>query len=396
MSRRSNHRKRKPHPQPEALRIACTALLVVDQTPFLKKALSTCKRLRKELHSKQALLNDFEEHDRKAFQQWYHSTHGATLTQLREMREELGAYEFIYHHLSQCVYHAFSEVPKLYDELMERKKKGTLYEYVPPHRFTAGNDEHDDYDEDDEGEDWDDDDESMDDFYEKVFGRCGRAAFDGADEPRARTAAKAASDARLKTCYRSLAKRLHPDHSELEESIREKRWFEIQDAYQQGDLEALLRVEAICDMDDTGLTVRLGLARLRDLAAYHKSHLLPLRNALRAAKRDPAFGFAENGPTPKIKREAAEALEYERLDTSEMLGHLRQASAEIRDEIEDHLREQAILKARETRKEERRKARRAAESVRAARSKPGADPASIAKIKNPPPKSHDERQMSFF
>jgi hypothetical protein len=370
--------------------------LVVDQAPFLKKALSTCKRLRNELHSKQALLNDFEEHDRKAFQQWYHGTHGSALSELREMHEELGAYEFIYHHLSQCVYHAFSEVPKLYDELMERKKKGTLYQFVPPNRFTSSQEDESD-DEDWDDDDWDEsDDESTDDFYEKAFGSRGRSAFDGADEPRARSAAKAESDTRLKTCYRSLAKRLHPDHSELEESIREKRWFEIQDAYQNGDLEALLRVEAICDMDDTGLTVKLGLARLRDLAAYHKSHLLPLRNALRAAKRDPAFGFAENGPTPKIKREAAEALEYERLDMSEMLGHLRQASAEIRDEIEDHLREQAILKAQAARKEERREARRAAEPARAASSKSKAPSASQAKTKSTSPKHQEEQQMTFF
>lgn len=38
-----------------------TALLVIDQTPFLKKALSTCRRLRKELHTKQALLAEMVE-----------------------------------------------------------------------------------------------------------------------------------------------------------------------------------------------------------------------------------------------------------------------------------------------------------------------------------------------
>lgn len=400
MTKGSKHRKRKAHPNLGAAEVTCTALLLVDQTPFLKKALSTCKRLRNELHKKQALLNDFEEHDRKAFQQWYHGTHGTTLTQLRELREEMSAYEFIYHHLSQCVYHAFLEVPKLYDELMERKKNGTLYEFVPSSRFASSLDEDEDEKEedwdDDEDEDWDDDDESMEDFFEKVFGRRGRSAFDGIDEPRARSALKAENDARLKACYRGLAKRLHPDHSELEESIRAKRWFEIQDAYQNGDLEALLRVEAVCDMDDTGLTAKLGLARLRDLAAYHQSHLQPLRKALRVAKLDMAFGFSKKGPTPRMERDVAEDLNDERLDVNDMLGHLRQAAAGLRNEVEDHLREQAIRTAQAARADERRKAKRAAEPVRAARSKPKAAPAAQAKNKQTAPKSDDERQMSFF
>jgi len=346
--------------------------LVVDQAPFLKKALSTCKRLRNELHSKQSLLNDFEEHDRKAFQQWYHGTHGATLTQLRELREELSAYEFIYHHLRLCSLHALAKVPKLYDELMERKKNGTLSEFVPPNPFTSNNDDiakdydgEDEWDDnDDDEDDWDEDgDESMEDFFEKEFGRRDRSAFSGEDETRAASAPKAEHDARLKTCYRGLAKRLHPDHSELEESIREKRWFEIQDAYQNGDLEALLRVEAVCDMDDTGLTAKLGLARLRDLAAYHQSHLQPLRKALRVAKLDMAFGFSKKGPTPRMERDVAEDLNDERLDVNDMLGHLRQAAAGLRDEVEDHLREQAIRTAQAARADERRKARRAAEPV---------------------------------
>ena len=90
--------------------------MVVDQAPFLKKALSTCRRLRKELHLKQALLSDFEEQDRSAFQQWLNSTHGKTLTQLRELRDEAAAYQFILHHLSQRAYSDYEAVPALFNE----------------------------------------------------------------------------------------------------------------------------------------------------------------------------------------------------------------------------------------------------------------------------------------
>ena len=147
---------------------------------------------------------------------------------------------------------------------------------------------------------------------------------------------------RLKTCYRTLAKRLHPDHSDWEESIREKRWHEIQDAYQNGDYEGLLRVEAICDMDETGLSVDLGLARLRDLAAYHQSHLLPLRNALSAAKQDIAFGFSKKGPTARIKDVVTSELREKCFDLNEMLEYLVDSVRGIRSHVDAQIRELVV------------------------------------------------------
>ena len=344
--------------------VGCTALLVVDQEPFLKKALSACKRLRKELHKKQALLNDFEEHDRSAFQQWMNRTQGKTLTQIREMREETNAFQFILHHLSHCAYHNYDAVPELFEELFERKEKGTLFDYVPPKQpnpfgFGDEDDEDEDDDEEDEGDDddddWgdddDDDDDDMREFFDRMFGGGGSGNRDS-EEPRIPSAQKAANDdARLKTCYRNLAKRLHPDHSELEESIREKRWHEIQEAYQNSDLEALVRVEAICDMDDTGLSAELGLARLRDLAAYHQSHLKPIRDALRAAKQDIAFGFSAKGPSEKVKRDVTADLKNERQGVKEMLAHMKRSATGIRDEVVGRQRAHAAAVERAIRRE---------------------------------------------
>lgn len=80
----------------------------------------------------------------------------------------------------------------------------------------------------------------------------------------------------------------------------------MQEAYQNHDLDGLLRVEAICDMDETGLSIQLGLARLNELAHYHQSHLKPIRLALREAKREMAFGCSRSGTTKQNKAHAAE------------------------------------------------------------------------------------------
>jgi hypothetical protein len=363
--------------------------MVVDQEPFLKKALSTCKRLRKELHKKQALLNDFEEHDRNAYQQWMNRTQGKKLTQIRELRDESNAWHFILHHLSQCAHFDFEAVPKLFKELLDLKEKGSLYNYVPPKQpdpFGFGGDDDDDDEWDDEDEwdeddddDWDDDDDDDDDmrgFFDRMFGGGGSRGQQAGSSRKQ----KAAEDARLKTCYRNLAKRLHPDHSELEESIREKRWHEIQEAYHNRDLEALVRVEAICDMDDTGLSAELGLARLRDLAAYHQSHLKPIRDALRAAKQDIAFGFAANGPSSEVKRTVNADLKHERVEVQETLAHIKRHATAIRDEVAAQLRANEAAAERALRRAAARKGKKAHD--RGAVSPPKPSP------ETPKPKKH--------
>jgi hypothetical protein len=385
MSKRSKSYKCYASSMPAGADVSCTELLLVDQAPFLKKALSTCKRLRKELDKKQALLAAFEEEDLAAYERWLNRTHGVALTQVRELREELSAYQFILHHLSHCVYRAIEEVPDLYQELFQLKKKGALYSYVPPQAEPAES----------EGEDWEDgpfgrDEEAWEDevdddmraYFDEMFGDDASAQNGAA---RMDTATKAANDARLKSCYRKLAKRLHPDHSNLEGPVREKRWHEIQAAYHENDLEGLLRVEAVCDMDEEGLSVKLGLARLRDLAAYQKSHLIPIRGALRAAKQHIAFGFVEHGPSATVERKIAGDLKYEQIDLKATVAELAQTAKGIRNEVLEHLREAEVRAAREALRQERRQP---------CRSQPYDDTSGKAsphqKVKS------DPEQMTFF
>jgi hypothetical protein len=408
MAKSYKNRKKQTHSRKGgASKVTCSALLVVDQAPFLKKAMAACKRLRKELHKKQALLNDFEENDRNAFQQWLNSTHGQTLTQIRELREETNAFQFILHHLSQCAYHDYEAVPELFEELFKRKDKGTLYDYVPPKQpdpfgFDEDDeDEHwdeeeDDWDDEEEDDDWDEEDnDAMREFFDRMF---GGGASGGAKSGRSSNMRrqKVAQDARLKTCYRNLAKRLHPDHSELEESVRERRWHEIQEAYQKGDLEGLLRVEAICDMDEEGLSIQLGLARLRDLAAYHKSHLQPIRDALRTAKKDIAFGFSSKGASPKVKRDVAEDLKFERLDVLAMLSEMKHSATSIRDEVVAQIRANQAAHERALRRAETMQARKAKNKKGGSKKQANPQkPKPVPKTKESDP-CPDDPQMTFF
>ena len=327
-----------------------TALILVDQTPFLKKALSRCKRLRNELNKKQKLLSDYEDKDVAAFQQWLNHTFGATLSKIRELAETLDQYRFILNQLDGCYLFCRDKLPEVHKELFERKKDGTLFQFVLPiskDPFHAEeneemNDDWDDYDdEEEEDDDWDDDDEwDMEDIFDEFFGGEKEGHSHSEEEHyfnlgnlHAHKSIHASDQLKLKKCYRALAKRLHPDHSTLDESIREKRWHEIQDAYQNNDLEALLRVEAICDMDGTELSVKLGLARLTDLANYHQSHLKPIRRELSKAKRDIAFGFNKSGSNETIEIEMKSELNYQTHDLESDIEEMQRIADDILSEF---------------------------------------------------------------
>ena len=324
-----------------------TALVLVDQTPFLKKALSKCKRLRNELDKKQKLLSEYEDKDVTAFQQWLNRTFGAKLSKVRELAETLNQYRFILNQLDSCCLFCRDKLPEVHKELFERKKDGTLFQFVlpiegNPFHAKAGEKmddgwEDDDEDDDDDDDDWDDDDEDWDigDIFDELFGR--KDGHSNSEEEHyfnpgnlhARNSLHASDHLKLKKCYRSLAKRLHPDHSTLDESIREKRWHEIQEAYQNNDLEALLRVEAICDVDGIDLSINLGLARLTDLANYHQSHLRPIRRQLSFVKQDIAFGFNESGANKTITAQMKSELNHQVYDLEFDIAEVQQIADSI-------------------------------------------------------------------
>ncbi len=317
-----------------------TALVLLDQTPFLKKALSKCKRLRNELNKKQTLLSKYEDNDLTVFQQWLNRTFGAKFTRLQELEETLAQYDFILFNLSNCSIFCPDKLAEMHKELFERKEKGTLYQFVPPPTIE---DQHDEEWEDDD--EWEDeiDDEAAEAIFDEIFGS-EEDDYEGEDDFRRtyeqhRKSMSASEESKLKKCYRVLAKKLHPDHSTFDESLREKRWHEVQEAYQNNDLEALLRVEAICDLDETDLSVQLGLARLNDLANYHQSHLKPIRRALSHAKQDIAFGFAEGGPTKEIKDEMKYEFESKLQRLEYLLVNMQQSVDDILQEYEEQFDE---------------------------------------------------------
>lgn len=339
-SRKHSNSPRKRSKQAKTPKNIPAPLLEIDQTPILKKALTRCRRLRNELHKKQDALKHFEEEDQPAYEKWLNTNFGAELTKLRELRQQVSDWEFICEHLNACEFWMPDKLPEVHKELMQRLKDGTLHAFEPPRpegtknkeQFNEGDGESDDPFED-----------IFDDIFDDVFGERGPFSEDSdfehgegplsSGQQRASTPIDSEAAAR-KALYRKLAKQLHPDHSKLEEAIRERRWNELQTAYDARDLAALQRIEAVCDMEVDGLSIKLGLARLRDLAAYHQSHLQPIRQALKETKRHPAFGFNPQKPGSALQEVAFE-LEAHHNELDQHITRLRHFVDELREEFEE-------------------------------------------------------------
>lgn len=334
-AKRKNPVKKRSARGKRVQRSTCTAVCVVDQQPFLQAAVKTCRRLSKELDTKREKLRQFEELDQTAFRTWLHHTFGSLLTRTRELQKERADYDFILAQLEACSMFAPEKFDEVYAELMERKANDTLRGFMPPKPEDDEMDDDDPFadrppaDEEeasgegdgeadmfrklreafhqDFGHQFSSEQEELDAFKEQLRETFGGFSFDMGEAAVERFEATHKSSV-LKALYRVIVKRLHPDRSTMDPSRRDKHWHDLQAAYERGDLEGIRRIEAMCDMEESGLSTGLGLARLRELAGYYLDHLGPLRAALSDAKKDPSFGFATQGAGPALKAKVGRDL----------------------------------------------------------------------------------------
>lgn len=122
-------------------------------------------------------------------------------------------------------------------------------------------------------------------------------------------------DARRKQLYRELARKLHPDlNTGLSDHEREL-WHEVQDAYEASDLEQLEMLTSMIQGSGRG-----GFAWIKSLSKL-KAHFVELQrklrasdNALREAKKSPAWNFDEAKGKPARPTETSLQIDWELTD----------------------------------------------------------------------------------
>ena len=277
-------------------------MIWIDSRPIRNRALKKYQKVRRQLQQAREQIHHFEQMDRPAFQKWLFQRFGPLLTDLREtqraLHEKLSLMELVEETaLRQRISHA-----RAYQQVMERIRNPGSNDDSTDEKDPA---EAADQDPPDSEEKWDREEdvafgEAYDQFkqaFEENFGvdlddleeKMGFNPFRLPGLGRPKTGP---NNARLKQCYRALARRLHPDANPNLSDEQKRMWHQAQEALGRGDLEMMEALLVMCEMDETdpGATTPVSLI---DRLTRHFSHTLrQMQSSIFRHRRDSAWNFS--------------------------------------------------------------------------------------------------------
>ena len=334
-------------------------LILIDEGPLRKKTISKRDRLLAKVADARRLWERFEKDDKSAFTQWMAATFGHLMTQLRE------AYGLI-----QEKQNLIAEIEDEMDWGNARSYRAAYARVVhqranpptePPHRErgpeASSFQSKDEYRESPRPEHSDDRAESEEEMlfrsflqfvmglspeeltrteYEQIYQEF--QASERRDhqsrpvKPRPSPEKKSATN-RIKEIYRILVRRLHPDARKEAKAEALSVWHEVQEAYQQGNIERLEVLLALTETEAERAGEKSSLGQLCGLIAALERDLAALKRSLNQARRDPAWDFG-NKPNRdalarKIQREMESELAYQQRCLHEMEKEIQRWAAPV-------------------------------------------------------------------
>ncbi len=127
---------------------------------------------------------------------------------------------------------------------------------------------------------------------------------------------------RIKELYRILVRRLHPDTRAENEPEVSMLWHEVQEAYQNGNLERLEMLLAFTDIQDNTTGAHTSLFQMQSVLAELKSALRALQKNLRAARKERAWGFARLADRAPLENRIQRELQKDLAVNEEQLRRL--------------------------------------------------------------------------
>lgn len=327
-TRRPSTRRKAARPP---ARSTCRALVPLDTAHIRKAELKKLDRAQKTHGDLETQWNHFVEVEQKAYVGWVRSQCGPVLEDCRKLQEEIG-----------LMLRTFD----LADDLKAYYPRRRLHECVaaaglffekggkPPAGFESffeieDSDEQDGEDDrcvdpcDGGGADGnpfgdpfdgmaDDDMDAAKSLLESLFG----TALQPEDAPHRRKA--------IKSLYRKIAQRLHPDQGGDGDVRQIELWHAAQRAYEDHDLEALEHLHAQCDLLDTDSAVKAPVSSIKAGLAYFKSACTSLRRQLRLARKSEEWGFLawQDGKRERHRKAVVAMVERERARLEHERHHL--------------------------------------------------------------------------
>jgi hypothetical protein len=331
-------------------------LIVIDQEPIRKAAASECSRALAQLEKARAEWRRFDREDRPAFERWMASTFGGLLTKIREVEAKVREKEMLAAEVEMEAMFGgrggYAAYKRVMDHRASPQGDARNFDGAPPPQ-----DEGDWAGEDPDAEDYDEDfdpfeeellfeefarvvmginpDRLSDREYDRLFKefrehvlKKEKAAqgqpppFQGSASSAAPPVAVKSEAGRIKELYRLLVRRLHPDLRADRDAEVSHFWHDVQEAYEQGNLERLEMLLALTDLQANAVGDHTSLFQIRAAHKELRRAFQALQRSLSQAKKDPAWKFATMTNRQQVRAGIQRRLESELRDHEADLAEL--------------------------------------------------------------------------
>ncbi len=304
-------KKQKSIGKRKAKKVYCTALICIDNKPIQQKYLKQYRASKTRLKNAEAKYLNFKEIDLINFERWKAQKFGKYETELRKLQAKHTDLASYYDTIQSCIFfegvsptEAYEMVKLLRENPEEFRKKYKSDEEKPQDGSVE------------EEEDFDDEsDEFFQGFAKAMFG--DGFQFDDGDEPFSESPRHAkeetAENKNFKSKYRELANKLHPDKrpgNVDNPQLLDELWYELQEAYENQDLDDIERIEALCEAEIETINESTYLQVIRKVTEHLKNSLYHLNREIRQIKKSPAWKYTQSKDKKGFER--AMKLEFQR------------------------------------------------------------------------------------
>jgi hypothetical protein len=335
MKKSSRSPKNSAHPKGRA-RVKDWRIVLLDQEPLRREAASECRRAMARLEEARTEWKRFEREDKPAFGRWMASTFGALLTRIRETVELIRQKETLVHEVEMEMAMGGARSPRMAFAKVQRQRDQSASEPSGNSRETHSQGKDDPFEDSSSSEEEEISDFELELMFEELLGVMGWDPNRMSDKQYAKMFAEfkasvlgkkpppepsrnflpdptPAKDerSRIKELYRLLVRRLHPDKQVDRDSEVSMLWHEVQEAYNEGNLNRLEMLLALTDIQSNTAGEHTSLFQMRAVLEELRDAFNALRRNISAARKEPAWGFARQANRSSLETRLRCELETE-------------------------------------------------------------------------------------